>query len=299
MGAIILSTVLASQFTIPDTPFASQVVAQCPKLLTATTDWERTTLLREWAWSHIDYAPSNEANTEFIEAIPNWRTLPADQLFDTFQHKRGGVICAGAAIALRALYEYFGYQAWQICNRSNGNPRHSVTVVAIVHNGSGILAIQDPSFNCRYVKASNSQPLHYYEFLTLLKSNHPELIHVDESDWTQLPAPCTIVPVKYIVQNAKKTMQIQKHVYQPTATYTTYPDGTVVIVSPRIWRDWLYRSCYEGGIRSHLKEIIDAGQPPCIHYWLAEPMTVMGPDSNGFLSESFRYSSGELSFTSN
>ena len=81
---------MVSSFSIPDTDFAKVVVAEYPDLAKPeTSDLERATMLRQWAWSHIDYAPSAEA-AKLFQADADWVTSDAPEYFARFEKLEGG-----------------------------------------------------------------------------------------------------------------------------------------------------------------------------------------------------------------
>lgn len=294
---LVCATASAADHT-PAGDFAESVYRDYPVLRDdSLPDLERVTLLREWSWSRIDYAPSMEANLAFVESVPGWRALPADKLFATFDG-RGGVICAPAAIALQRLYEAFGFKAWQICHASNGAPRHSVTVVEIQHNGAMVRCVQDPSFNCYLADRDSGEPLDYLDMVARLRDHRHETIAVIESDWRTAPRwPRTIIPPAFVGnRSAQQHAAANWQVIEDVADVETLEDGTIVITSPRSWSAWHRKACYTaaGATKGPLAKIVAAGHPACVLYWLAWPECVSGPDGAAMLDEAQAVAAGDI-----
>lgn len=280
---------MASTFFIPDTDFAKAVVAEYPDLANLeTSDLQRVTILRQWAWSHIDYAPSAEA-AKLFQADAAWIASDAPEYFARFEKLEGGVICGGAARGLWKLYKYFGYRAWAYgCECEPGGPSHAVALVDVEIGGEPRIIVQDASYNATLCDAETGEPLSVFEVLERLRDRRHESIRVDESDYHSISRwpRYVIAPQFTAIHTPEHCLKRDGYIIDGVATYETKADGTIVFRSPRSWHYFAKKKCYEpegGRPAVILPEIIARGYPPSLVYMYVKPQSLNGPDAKALM----------------
>ena len=136
-----------------------------------TRDFERVSLLREWASQAILQA--KDSSCSLHDMVPDIRNEDVCTIFYRMARLEGGFLCGGASKALQDLYELFGYRArCYNMGKTNvtadgRNGSHVVTLVHIEHKGEPVLSIQDATHNCTLVDR-NGDPLSFDTLIELL-----------------------------------------------------------------------------------------------------------------------------------
>ena len=150
-----------------------RIEREVPALNGRIGDFEKVNLLREWAYTNIDFS-SKKALIEQDEGSQFFKQN-IYLLFSAFSEDRGGVWCHGAAHVLMKLYFAYGFKASTLDSGKPGVMTHVVTLVQINHDGRQRTVIQDPTFNLTYVD-SDGAPYDYNEFLgVLMKRRHTKI----------------------------------------------------------------------------------------------------------------------------
>jgi len=143
------------------------------------SDWERITLLRQWATEHIDWG-SPSLCTQMTQAQYR-RFFPADAptIFAMFLGDEGAVMCQGASFALMRLYEAYGYESYYFGIALPGVMSHAMTLVRINHNGRSVLTVQDATFDITYVDL-DGEPYDYLDMLAVVKAGGHDVVVVQQ-----------------------------------------------------------------------------------------------------------------------
>lgn len=263
-----------------------KVYAEYPQLSDQRLDdWQRVTLLRQWAWSHIRLGgPSNP-----LHADPSNHFYDCDvpQLFEMFDEDRGGVYCSGAALALQRLYELFGYQTWCVSTGESNIASHASTLVKIRFGNEELLPVQDAYFNLAYTDSKTGAPLDYFDLLARLTRREHASIRTSESDYRQIRTwPALLVSAKdrqnrTVEQIARATFGVLESDYQ----VKELPDGSLKIISPRTGSKFI-RNQFEpdGRPRGFLAWLVERGHLPEIIYLYLYPYDISGPDGAHLLA---------------
>ncbi|HEY4712608.1 MAG TPA: bZIP transcription factor [Dehalococcoidia bacterium] len=139
-------------------------------------DWEKVKLLRQWAHEHVDWG--SECTLMSQEQYRKFSDADAPTEFAMFLKDECAVWCLGTAWALMRLYEAYGYEAYCLGVGIPGGMTHAMTLVRISHNGSGILTVQDATFDISYVN-SNGEPYDYFDLLTVVKNRRHDLVEIE------------------------------------------------------------------------------------------------------------------------
>lgn len=291
---------MPSPFAIPDSDFARRIVAEYPDLARPEiSDLRRVTILRQWAWSHIDFAPSAEA-AKLFQSDTAWLASEAPEFFARFEKLKGGVICGGAARGLWKLYRYFGYRAWAYgCECEPGGPSHSVALVEVDLNGEPRIIVEDASFNVSLCDAATSEPLSIFELLTRLRARQHETIRVDEVDYSSIGRwPRYVVAPQFAGIHTEQHCRTRSgYVIDAVATCTTRADGSVVCQSPRSWSYFVDTKCLhppEDKPALYIPEIVARGYPASVLYMYVKPQSLDGPDAKAMMQR-LREAAGTVS----
>jgi hypothetical protein len=218
-------------------------------------DWDRVSVLRHWAWSHI-------ATSDLPLTLPargdGWLPMNAPQVFAFFDTGCGGVWCGGAAMALRALYHDFGFTTalLRIHLPAELGPTHVATAVRIQHQGRPLWVVQDAYFNLA-IAAPDGQPIDLEDFVRLLSQGRLDAVTLLPSPWPVTHRPVTLVSEQMHRglppdQVAQQWWCVSPEDYQ----FTHLPDGRYRFSSPRTFAR--YAPMLQG-LRHFLPE---QGRPP-------------------------------------
>ena len=171
-----------------------------------TGDFERVSLLREWA-HQASLSATGPCSLE--EIVPHIREEDAPSIFYRMARIEGGFLCGGISVALWKLYELFGYRAHNYnmgktnVTADGRNGSHVVTLVHIEHKGRPVLSIQDASFNYTLVDRDDN-PLSFGTLIELLIERRIDEVDIQEGKvltWRHLcaedPAPGDF-PAEYV-----------------------------------------------------------------------------------------------------
>jgi len=145
----------------------------------STSDFEKTNILRQWAYTHSDVsdAPNVVDNTPGIG--DNFYSYTVPEMTAVFDNDQAGIWCGGAGWYLMKIYQMYGYEAGQvgvgIDSKTLGAPAPRVGhVLTVVKLNDGRVIFQDAYLNYAFVQPANSAvPLTTAEVITLLK-NHQD-----------------------------------------------------------------------------------------------------------------------------
>lgn len=151
------------------------VTNDIPEISNAANDWQRVNLLREWAYSNIDWS-SGKALLDQDKSFDFYDKSSVD-IFSAFFQDKGGVRCGGTAYSLKKLYQLFGFKAYIADMGKPSVMTHVVTLVEIIFQNSVKLVVQDATFDITYAD-NQGEPLDYFELLSLLSSHKHEAINV-------------------------------------------------------------------------------------------------------------------------
>lgn len=151
--------------------FKREILRDIPELSDASSsEFEKTCLLRDWAYGHLMYAAEAETQTVFDywvgerDAAYNFTVLT-----DAYKNYDGGGYCWGCAAYLSALLATFGFDAVTLDMKLPGaNATHAVTLVYLPGNG---WIIQDATYNMTYVDETG-KPITVQDLMTMLKSGN-------------------------------------------------------------------------------------------------------------------------------
>ncbi len=169
----VLAVLLAgsSAFGLTQAQLEQQIYNEYPEYLTATTDWEKVQILREFSYKHTDWVG--------ISSSPLYHTFPwsasAPERIEFHDNDLGGVFCGDTANNLVKIYEMFGFNAYYVGVRPGPSWSHAETLVRINDGGQDILTLHDPSLNMSY-GSTNGSPMDYYDFLYELTQHQDENI---------------------------------------------------------------------------------------------------------------------------
>ncbi len=140
--------------------------------LVGASDWEKTSLLREWAYREIDRAGVESTLDPMRIRIPSQH--PA-RILPLLIEDRGGFFCGGTSEQLARIYRLFGYTAYA-WNMGTEDPiTHSTTLVRLPDE-RGALAIQDAYFN--FSVLVDGRPLDFSVLLERLEAKNLDGIDV-------------------------------------------------------------------------------------------------------------------------
>jgi hypothetical protein len=254
----------------------------------AASDWEKTNLLRQWAWSHT---PTVAGRSGLLCCRPEWHGLSAAETFQAFEEKSGGVWCGGAATALQRLYQLFGFEAWAVNTGSlEGRGSHVVTLVRIEHRGEQRIIVQDAYFNLTFVDAETREPVEYLQLVQRLAAGDHASIAVRSPDYRDMPQwPSARVPADQ--RHGQSAAEIAASpcfwVMEEAFDSKLHPDGLLEFVSPRRLDKFLARRCHdaEGKTIKELAWLEEQGHPPEIIYLFLYPLGMQGPHAPEFLQQ--------------
>jgi hypothetical protein len=131
-----------------ETPAAGTSARADERAQTADVDVDAVLLelsrIREWIYAEIDVAASSDYLIDF-----HWQAT-AEEMLHAFRTDQGGVLCAGAAQLLHAVYRDLGHESYVLHYGILGGLTHAVVIVRV----GGEFYVQDPYFNYAF-----SQPL--------------------------------------------------------------------------------------------------------------------------------------------
>jgi hypothetical protein len=146
-----------------------------PALKGSISDFEKVNLLRDWAYSNIDFS----SEKALLCGDKQFRFYEKDvcSIFSAFDADKGGEWCGGAAFALMKLYDAYGFKAHA---SGSGDPNvmtHAFTIVRINYKGSPLFIIEDATFNITYVDPDGA-PYDYRELYSVLQQRRRDMIRI-------------------------------------------------------------------------------------------------------------------------
>ncbi|MCE9590352.1 MAG: hypothetical protein K8S99_07495 [Planctomycetes bacterium] len=241
------------------------IAEECPTLNDArTTDWERVSLLRDWAHRHLDWASPSallESDANF-----NIQNRSAADLFAIYQTDRGGVWCGGAAVTLRKLYEAYGLEAVTLdCGFPDSQTTHVMTIVKVNHKGKALLVLEDPTFNYTYIDGKG-EPADVVDLMESIKKKEDGRYFVRMGPIANLDF---LVDPKDVEKLRNRTAWINR-----ITEKTTLPDGRWKFRVRMTVEEYMVGPVAEA-FRSH-------GYPLQLRYLLLHPLWIAGSADSDF-----------------
>jgi hypothetical protein len=157
-----------------------EIIQKYPALLDdSLSDFERTNILRDWAYANTNFAAGNY---NFAEHLKRELSL-ADNFINLTSKYRDYKVqgyCDSAAFYLCCVYDTFGYETAVLHLAVGGEASHTLTLCRL-NTEEGKWIVQDPTYNLVYTN-KNGQPLDIYEIMTLLKQRQDRDIYYTFGD---------------------------------------------------------------------------------------------------------------------
>lgn len=239
-----------STFEVPDNTegLHERIIADRPDLMTATNDYERIDVLREWAWAATPYVGRGVDSPNMLGPVshPNWYSMNAVDRYELFKGT-GGVICGGCSDSFAKLCSYYGWEGHYI-NHGSGLPTtHAQTCVKLWDEDEAkfVYAVEDACYNTELETVnSKGKPVDYFVMLQMLMDGDHTNLRIHESPWEEAPQYPRVNchPDDYILYNNNPDQHCRSNsvTLEGNYEYSVTKCNTHVFVSPRTaWKfDW-------------------------------------------------------------
>jgi hypothetical protein len=158
-------------FVIEATPVKDLLLSEVPELRNPNLpDAQRVELIRHWVAQQIDIGSRTANCLSNPTCNQLFRKADISQVIAAFRNDQTAVLCGGAAVTLKLVYDAFGYKSSTLGIGTLGQFTHMVTLVDIQQGNGRSLVIQDPTVDTSY-RAADGHLLDYFELLSLLKQD--------------------------------------------------------------------------------------------------------------------------------
>lgn len=145
---------------------------------TSSSDFEKTTLLREYVGALIDIGRPDDRTRKIYQSV-NFDSFDPAEFYPLFRRHALAAECGITTFFYIKLLHAFGFKAYQYSFGFTEQPFaefiHSVALVEIEFHGGKRLIIQDPYLDLTY-HTPQGEPIDFFDFLSALKQKHYEQI---------------------------------------------------------------------------------------------------------------------------
>lgn len=132
------------------------------------TDFQKTTILREFVAKHADLGFKT---TDVEQLDTNWYNQDIAYFYTVFEQDRASAKCGVVSRMLQLLYDLYGFESVRYdMGKLNSSLTHVTTLVNIVQEGKKQLIVQDAMFNYTLTD-TKGQAKDFYTLLGELKQN--------------------------------------------------------------------------------------------------------------------------------
>ncbi|MDX2512461.1 MAG: hypothetical protein QNK25_10465 [Desulfobacterales bacterium] len=150
----------------------NRIAETCGKLRSLLQEKDHlsaTSILRDYVYRSIIWS-DDQINLDLFSRN-NMYDLDLQQILYLLDSREIGVLCGGASLLLKKVYQLFGYTSETYnygFSSTDGSysPTHVTTLVEIEHGGEKQIVLQDPTFNMTLFNAANSN----YDFICMLEA---------------------------------------------------------------------------------------------------------------------------------
>ena len=208
-------------------PFLDKIPTLMGRMERASNDFEKTILVREFVASHVDFGGDSILTSE-LDA--NWWRNNSVTTYEKYTTRQATGNAITTATFLRRLLFDMEYISFDLDIGVDGQIRHCLNLVEIVHNDEPKLIIQDATFNHTYTDTLGN-PWDFFDLLEELKKEEFSNIVRRYADFNPVPG---------VLQ---KTTVIEPGSFTQTEGWTMEHSGNerypYRVVSPRKWERYL------------------------------------------------------------
>lgn len=160
-----------------------RIYADRPQLMQDLSDFERTSLIRDWVYGNIATASNSTymtdiADPQIYDIDPRQFALNA---FDMSMLGEGGFFCGGLSYFFACSYSLLGYEAftvdYAVYDETGIVISSHVHAIVNIGNQTDLWVVQDPTFNLTYCDAFD-EPMGYDFFLNNIRTGNSDQIQV-------------------------------------------------------------------------------------------------------------------------